>query len=83
LVLFRAIRIVLGLVADRRLIKRLFTSYAITALVHSSRLHKPDIGRLPLSEYFSVNVRGTQNLIETAIRAEVDRPFSRRRRFRR
>ncbi|MDE2500203.1 MAG: NAD(P)-dependent oxidoreductase [Alphaproteobacteria bacterium] len=62
-----------GSVADRALIDRTMRDHAITAVVHAGALHKPDIVRCPASEFISVNVQGTQNLLEAATACGVDR----------
>lgn len=64
---------VVGSVADRRLIDEVFQRNAIQAVIHSAALHKPDIVRYPASEFVSVNVQGTLNLLEAAVAAGHDR----------
>lgn len=60
-----------GSVADRVIVAR--AMQGVSAVVHSGALHKPDIARHPASEFIAVNVQGTQNLLEEAIAAKVDR----------
>ena len=58
---------VVGSVADRTLINRLFGDFGIEAVIHSGALHKPDIVRYPTQAFVDVNVTGTLNLLETAV----------------
>jgi nucleoside-diphosphate-sugar epimerase len=64
---------VLGSVADRALIDRIFTDHGIEAVIHSGALHKPDIARYPAQAFVDVNVNGTLNLLEAAAAAGHDR----------
>jgi UDP-glucose 4-epimerase len=64
---------VLGSVADRALIERIFADYGIEAVIHSGALHKPDIARYPRQAFVDVNVTGTLNLLEAAAAAGNDR----------
>jgi UDP-glucose 4-epimerase len=64
---------VLGSVADRPLIERVMAEHAIDAVVHSGALHKPDVARHSASNFVSVNVQGTLNLLEASLAARVDR----------
>ncbi|WDA42722.1 NAD-dependent epimerase/dehydratase family protein [Erythrobacter sp. BLCC-B19] len=59
---------VLGSVADAGLIERLFAESGFEAVVHAGALHKPDIVRYPASAFVDVNVTGTLNLLEAAVR---------------
>jgi UDP-glucose 4-epimerase len=63
----------LGSVADRALVERIFAEHRVTAVVHAAALHKPDIARHAAAEFVSVNIQGTQNLLEVAAAAGVDR----------
>lgn len=58
---------VIGSVADRTLIDRLFGEYGIEAVIHSGALHKPDIARYPTQAFVAANVTGTLNLLEAAV----------------
>ena len=58
---------VIGSVADRALIRRLFEEYGIEGVIHSGALHKPDIARYPAQAFVDVNVTGTLNLLEAAV----------------
>lgn len=60
-----------GSIADREVVDRAMTG--VTAVIHSGALHKPDIVRYPASQFIAVNVQGTQNLLEAAIAAGVER----------
>jgi nucleoside-diphosphate-sugar epimerase len=64
---------VLGSVADRALVDRIFAERGIEAVIHSGALHKPDIVRYPRQAFVDVNVTGTLNLLEAAAAAGNDR----------
>lgn len=64
---------VLGSVADRALVDRIFADRGIEAVVHGGALHKPDIARYPRQAFIDVNVAGTLNLLEAAAAAGNDR----------
>ncbi len=64
---------VLGTVADRALIDRVFAERGIEAVIHAGALHKPDIERYPAQAFVDVNVSGTLNLLEAAVAAGHDR----------
>lgn len=64
---------VLGSVADAGLIERLFAERGFEAVVHAGALHKPDIVRYPASAFVDVNVTGTLNLLEAAVRHGAER----------
>lgn len=64
---------VIGTVADRALIDRVFADRGIEAVIHSGALHKPDIVRYPTQAFIDVNVTGTLNLLEAACAAGHDR----------
>ena len=63
---------VVGSVADRALVDRIFADHGIDAVVHSGALHKPDIARYPAQAFVDVNVTGTLNLLEAAAAAGHD-----------
>lgn len=64
---------VIGTVADAALIDRTFGEHGIEAVIHGGALHKPDISRYPKQAFVDVNVTGTLNLLEAAVRAGHDR----------
>lgn len=64
---------VVGSVADRELVDRVFGEHGIEAVIHAAALHKPDIGRYPAQAFVDVNVTGTLNLLEASVAAGVDR----------
>lgn len=64
---------VIGSVADRALVDRVFADQGIEAVVHAGALHKPDIARYPAQAFVDVNVTGTLNLLEAARAAGHDR----------
>lgn len=64
---------VIGSVADRALVERVFGDHGIEAVIHGGALHKPDIVRYPAQAFIDVNVSGTLNLLEAAQAAGHDR----------
>jgi UDP-glucose 4-epimerase len=64
---------VIGSVDDKAVVERVFSDYAIDAVVHAGALHKPDIARAPSQHFVDVNVTGTLNLLQTAVAAGTDR----------
>ncbi len=64
---------VIGTVADRALVDRVFGERGIDAVVHAGALHKPDIVRFPEQAFADVNITGTLNLLQAAVRAGNDR----------
>jgi len=64
---------VIGSVADRALVDRVFAERGIEAVIHAGALHKPDILRYPAEAFTTVNVEGTRNLLEAAAAAGNDR----------
>ncbi|NUP07646.1 MAG: NAD(P)-dependent oxidoreductase [Polyangiaceae bacterium] len=64
---------IVGSVADRSLVERVFRQEHIEAVVHGAALHKPDLARYPASAFVDVNVTGTLNLLEAATTAGHDR----------
>lgn len=63
----------IGSVADRALVDRVFGERGIEAVIHAGALHKPDIARYPEQAFRDVNVTGTRNLLEAAVAAGNDR----------
>jgi UDP-glucose 4-epimerase len=64
---------VIGSVADRAVIERVFADHGIEAVIHAGALHKPDIARFPAQAFADVNVTGTLNLLQAAVAARHDR----------
>lgn len=64
---------ILGSVADRPLIARVFGDHGIEVVIHAGALHKPDIARNPRQAFIDTNVTGTLNLLEAAVAAGHDR----------
>jgi nucleoside-diphosphate-sugar epimerase len=64
---------IVGSVADRALVERVFVERGIEAVIHAGALHKPDIVRYPAQAFVDVNVTGTLNLLEAAAAAGNDR----------
>jgi len=50
---------VIGTVADRALVDRIFAERGIEAVIHGGALHKPDIVRYPNQAFVEVNLNGT------------------------
>lgn len=65
--------LILGSVADRALVERVFADRGIEAVIHAGALHKPDIIRYPAQSFIDVNMTGTLNLLEAATEAGHDR----------
>ena len=63
----------IGSVADRPLVDRIFADHDIEAVIHAGALHKPDIARYRKQAFIDVNVTGTLNLLEAAAAAGHDR----------
>ena len=61
---------VVGTVADRALVARLFREHRFEAVIHAGALHKPDIARFPAQAFVDANVTGTLNLLEEAAAAQ-------------
>src|SRR5688572_6920858 len=64
---------IIGSVADRPLVDRVFAERGIETVIHAGALHKPDIVRYPKQAFLDVNVAGTLNLLEAAVAAGNDR----------
>ncbi len=64
---------VVGSVADRATVDRVFGDHGIEAVIHAAALHKPDIARFPPRAFVDVNVIGAQNLLQAATAAGHDR----------
>lgn len=66
---------VVGSVADRPLVRATIRDFGVNAIIHAGALHKPHVQARENSEFVSVNVQGTLNLLEEAVApgSEVDR----------
>jgi UDP-glucose 4-epimerase len=64
---------VIGSVADAALVQKTFADHGIEAVIHAAALHKPDIARYSAQAFIDVNVTGTLNLLDAAVRAKHDR----------
>ena len=58
----------IGSVADAALVERLFAAHGFEGVIHAGALHKPDIARYPAQAFIDVNLTGTLNLLEAAVR---------------
>jgi UDP-glucose 4-epimerase len=64
---------VIGSVADRAIVERVFGDHGVEAVIHAGALHKPDVARFPAQAFVDVNVSGTLNLLQAAVAARHDR----------
>jgi UDP-glucose 4-epimerase len=66
---------VIGSIADRDLVRATIRDFGVDAVIHSAALHKPNIETHECSDFVSVNVQGTLNLLEASVSAnsKVDR----------
>jgi UDP-glucose 4-epimerase len=64
---------IVGSVADKPLIERIFVEQAPEAVIHAAALHKPDIARVPPEAFVAVNIDGTLNLLQAAAASGHDR----------
>jgi UDP-glucose 4-epimerase len=64
---------VVGSVADRALVGRLFSEHRFDGVVHAGALHKSDIVRYPRRALVDINLSGTLNLLEAAVAHKVSR----------
>ncbi|WP_164118130.1 NAD(P)-dependent oxidoreductase [Sphingorhabdus sp. Alg239-R122] len=64
---------IVGTIADRIIVDRVFADYGIEAVIHAGALHKPDIARYAAQAFVDVNITGTLNLLEAAVVAGHDR----------
>ncbi|HEV2675241.1 MAG TPA: NAD(P)-dependent oxidoreductase [Aliidongia sp.] len=58
---------IVGSIADRATVRAAVRDFGIEAIVHSGALHKPDIETHERTDFVSVNVQGTLNLLEEAV----------------
>ena len=47
---------VIGSVADRAIVERVFGDHGVEAVIHAGALHKPDVARFPAQAFVDVNV---------------------------
>ena len=66
---------VIGSIADRDLVRRAMRGLAVEAVIHAGARHKPHVETHAPSEFVSVNVQGTLNLLEESVApgSKVDR----------
>jgi nucleoside-diphosphate-sugar epimerase len=64
---------VVGSIAERSVVERVFADHGIEAVIHVGALHKPDIARFSPQAFVDVNVTGTLNLLQAAVAAGHDR----------
>lgn len=57
---------VVGSIADRSLVDKLFCQHEFHGVIHAAALHKPDIVRYPQQAFVDTNITGTLNLLEAA-----------------
>jgi UDP-glucose 4-epimerase len=59
--------IVVGSIADRELVRTTMHNFGIDAVIHAGALHKPQVATHAASDFISVNMQGTLNLLEAAV----------------
>jgi UDP-glucose 4-epimerase len=66
---------VVGSVDDRELVRSTIRDFGVNAIVHAGALHQPHIETHRTSDFVTVNVQGTLNLLEEAVSpgSKVDR----------
>jgi UDP-glucose 4-epimerase len=66
---------VIGSIADRDLVRKAMRDFAVEAVIHAGARHKPHVETHAPSEFISVNVQGTLNLLEESVApaSKVDR----------
>jgi len=66
---------IVGTIEDRALVRAAIRDHGIDAVIHGGALHKPHVETRARSEFLSVNVQGTLNLLEESVApgAKVDR----------
>jgi UDP-glucose 4-epimerase len=66
---------VVGSIADRSVVRAAMRDFAIEAVIHAGARHKPHVETHARSEFVSVNVEGTLNLLEESVApgSKVDR----------
>ena len=66
---------VVGSVTDRPLVCSTIQDFEVNAIVHAGAFHKPHVKERDRSDFISVNVQGTLNLLEEAVApgSQVDR----------
>lgn len=57
---------IVGSVADRAVVRAAIRDNAIEGIVHAGALHKPQLATHDSTQFISVNVQGTMNLLEEA-----------------
>ena len=58
---------IVGTVTDRESVRRAIRDFEAEAIVHAAALHKPNIETHPASDFVTVNMQGTLNLLEEAV----------------
>src|SRR5262245_23496440 len=66
---------IVGTIEDRALVRAAIRDHGIDAVIHGGALHKPHVETRARSEFLSVNVQGTLNLLEESVapQSKVDR----------
>jgi UDP-glucose 4-epimerase len=64
---------IVGSIADRDLVMRTVRDNRIEAIIHSGALHKPNIESRANSDFVTINVQGTLNLLDAAAVTGVQR----------
>jgi UDP-glucose 4-epimerase len=58
---------IVGSVADREVVHAAIHDFGVDAIVHAGALHKPNLETHTASDFVTVNVQGTLNLLEEAV----------------
>ena len=58
---------IVGSIVDRDLVRAAIRDFGVTAVIHAGALHKPHVETRRPSDFVSVNVQGTLNLLEEAV----------------
>ena len=64
---------IIGSVENGDLVGSIMSDNKIEAIIHSGALHKPNIRTHSRSDFVSVNVQGTLNLLEKSVEHEIER----------
>jgi UDP-glucose 4-epimerase len=59
---------VTGSIADATLVRELIFEHQVEAVIHAGALHKPNIATHAYSDFVSVNIQGTLNLLQASVK---------------
>lgn len=63
---------IVGSIADRAFVERIFAEHKTSHVLHAATLHKPHVGSHAKEEFVKVNISGTLNLLEAAAKANCE-----------